>query len=1179
MNYNQTLMTGGQCPSVFRRLTGWLLAFVGIAALAASAHAQTATVTGRVLNQSTGEYLRYAQIQIVGTDKSVIAEDGGVYTLLNVPAGEVKLSVAYTGLDTQEVAVTVPASGTVTQDINLTSAQYGEAVVLGEFKVASAREGNAKAIVEQRVAMNIKTVIAADAFGDVSEGNVGEFLKLLPGVSVDYVDNDVRTSRIRGLPAKYNTITMDGHPIANAASSSLVTGRQLELEQVSMAALDIVEPTKTPTPDMMTPNLGGNVNAVSKSAFNQKGRSIKYQGSVNFNQWNPSFGDSKGWNNKEHSKALTGGKLEWVDTFFDGKLGMVASVANSGSYAEQRVTIGTTAWDNNPDNNGTEQAKATAWNFQHGLKPTWRDSLLLNLDYKVTDDLKLSLRTNYGYYRSEPYNRNWLVNATGGTSASATSISTAGIVTTTTTSTASEIDPNSPQTDTYARYIAQPVYKNVAVGSAVPTSVWTVNSAASANNADYARVLGSKQIKSGGTFIISPEANWKHDNIKVDVSGSYSQAKNAYTSGQSGFFSLVQADMRGVSWLYNRLDQDNVAITQLNTTAILNPNVANTTPAQQAANAAAVLSNQGSIFDLGNYNSSGSVNTERRNSMDQMWTANADVEIDYPDWSIPTTFKFGAADSIETRNIHNFQAKWTMTLTSGPTSATAVDLQDYRDNFGGRVGTVTDLNGVTAETPAPDNWALYKLFESYGNTDPYSLAKAGPFQAQASTNLKYILQNKYNIKENISAAYAMATIKPVKKLNVLAGLRFERTESQGTAAEDKGATNTLLALGYSATQIGLMNTTQKTAAGLSNATTNVIPNALSATLGATTSAPNTSQWSDYVYYRYGSRVTNKKTYSNALPVVQGRYEITKNLIARGAYYYSLMRPEFQNLVGGVTATDNSDGSYAYSINNQDVKAETANNYDLSLEYYFEPVGVVSATVFYKDIKNIQINLPTLNTYGLASSNPALYQKLADAGISDNDLNVGTSSVTTIINGPKTTLWGYELAYSQELSFLPGILKGLGVTANYSHYEPKEKELWALVPNAGDGMALDQGNLIGRYKIGKFKAQASATWTAKRLFSISGENIDANGNLTPATTTNAVTGVTTNSSNSNVRQYLAARWIISANAEYQVHRYASVYIGVNNIFNDNKFQYNEREAFIARNGSYGASINVGVKGSF
>jgi len=1152
-----THTVAGRPPSIFRCLTGWLLAFVGFAALAASAQAQTATITGRVLNQGTGDYLRYAQVQIVGSDKSAITEEGGIYTLTNVPAGEVKLSVTYTGLDPQELTVTVPAEGVVKQDISMLTSDYGDTIKLGEFKVASAREGNAKAIVEQRVALNIKTVIAADAFGDVSEGNVGEFLKLLPGVTVDYVDNDVRTSRIRGLPPKYSTTTMDGHPIANAASSSIATGRQLELEQVSMAALDVVEPTKTPTPDMMTPNLGGNVNAVSKSAFNQKGRSIKYQGSVNFNQWNGSFSKSKGWDNNPHSKALPGAKLEYIDTLFDGKLGVVASVSSSGSYAEQRVVIGTTAWDNVPDNNGTELPKTTAVNFQHGLKPTWRDSLLLNLDYKATDDLKLSLRTNYGYYRAEPYNRNWLVNASQAATATTSGIN------------ASDIDPTVAPTETSAQYLAQPIYKISGTG------VYTIGTAASANSNDYARILGSKQIKSGGTFIVSPEASWKHDNIKVDVSGSYSQAKNAYTSGQNGFFSLVQADMRGVSWNYNRLAQDSIAINQLNTSTVLNSNVANTTPAQQAANAAAMKSSQGSIFDLGNYNSAGSVNTERRNSMDQMWTANIDSEIDYPDWKVPTTFKFGLADSYETRNIHNFQAKWTMSSTSAASSSSSVNLNDYRDAFGGGVGIVTDISGITGKTPAPDNWALYDLFKSYGNTDPFSIAKNGPFAAQASTNLKYILQNKYDLNENIGAAYAMATMKPTKKLTILAGLRFERTKSQGESAEDKGATATLLALGYSTTQIGLMSTTQKTGAGLSNATTRVVPNPTATTVGVANVAPNTDEYLNYVYYRYGSRKKSTKTYTNATPVVQARYEISKNLIARGAYYSSMMRPEFQNLVGGVTTTDNSDGSYAFSINNADVKAETANNYDISLEYYFEPVGVISATLFYKDIKDIQINIPSTNTASLPTDGSSvIYQKLIDAGVNPADIANGGSTVTTVINGPKTSIWGYELSYNQELSFLPGFLKGLGVTANYSHYEPKQKELWALVPNAGDGMAMDQGNLIGRYKIGKFKAQVSGTWTAVRLFSITGESIDANGNLSPALT---ATGA--NASNSNVRQYLAPRWIVSANVEYEIHRYATIYAGVNNLFNDNKFNYNEREAFIARDGAYGASINVGVKGSF
>ena len=56
---------------------------------------------------------------------------------------------------------------------------------------------------------------------------------------------------------------------------------------------------------------------------------------------------------------------------------MVASYAHSGAFADQRVTIGTYIWDKNPDNNASELPVMNQWNFQDGLKPTWRDSLLL----------------------------------------------------------------------------------------------------------------------------------------------------------------------------------------------------------------------------------------------------------------------------------------------------------------------------------------------------------------------------------------------------------------------------------------------------------------------------------------------------------------------------------------------------------------------------------------------------------------------------------------------------------------------------------------------------------------------------------------------------------------------------------------------------------------------------------
>ncbi|MBK9991792.1 MAG: TonB-dependent receptor [Verrucomicrobia bacterium] len=166
---------------------------------------------------------------------------------------------------------------------------------------------------------------------------------------------------------------------------------------------------------------------------------------------------------------------------------------------------------------------------------------------------------------------------------------------------------------------------------------------------------------------------------------------------------------------------------------------------------------------------------------------------------------------------------------------------------------------------------------------------------------------------------------------------------------------------------------------------------------------------EYIYYRYGSSVTREKTYNNVLPNLQARYDITKNLVVRGAYYASILRPDYQNVIGGINATDNGDGNtYSFAVNNTKLKPETANNFDASIEYYFEPVGLLSASVFYKDIKNIQVNLPKTV---LSSAPQDVQEQIASAGYSAADLANPLNTVSSTVNGPKTSMWGFELAYS------------------------------------------------------------------------------------------------------------------------------------------------------------------------
>ena len=98
----------------------------------AAAQAAVGTITGRILNPATGEYVRNAQIRVEGTNLLVVSENGGFYSLPGVPVGTVRLSVTFTGYRTETASVPVPAGGVAVQEIPLPQ-KYGMRTLRGSF--------------------------------------------------------------------------------------------------------------------------------------------------------------------------------------------------------------------------------------------------------------------------------------------------------------------------------------------------------------------------------------------------------------------------------------------------------------------------------------------------------------------------------------------------------------------------------------------------------------------------------------------------------------------------------------------------------------------------------------------------------------------------------------------------------------------------------------------------------------------------------------------------------------------------------------------------------------------------------------------------------------------------------------------------------------------------------------
>lgn len=183
--------------------------------------------------------------------------------------------------------VSVGEGSTVLPDFNLSPVRDigrdAERVVeLEKFTVVADIEQSAQAIAmnEQRNSPSLKSVVAMDEYPEGSSGNLGEFLKYVPGLAVMYSASAPLDVSVRGMPGNTTTIMMDGAELPSAFPGGT---RGSPLFGTPFSNAERIEVTKMPTPDVPAASLGGSINIVSRSGFQQKKRSITYDVYTTFN--------------------------------------------------------------------------------------------------------------------------------------------------------------------------------------------------------------------------------------------------------------------------------------------------------------------------------------------------------------------------------------------------------------------------------------------------------------------------------------------------------------------------------------------------------------------------------------------------------------------------------------------------------------------------------------------------------------------------------------------------------------------------------------------------------------------------------------------------------------------------------------------------------------------------------
>ena len=172
---------------------------------------------------------------------------------------------------------------------------------------------------------------------------------------------------------------------------------------------------------------------------------------------------------------------------------------------------------------------------------------------------------------------------------------------------------------------------------------------------------------------------------------------------------------------------------------------------------------------------------------------------------------------------------------------------------------------------------------------------------------------------------------------------------------------------------------------------------------------------------------NGGDYLDLLPSASLRFALDKDSDLRLVYGRGLSRPNPQDITAAVGVPDDTVNPHTVSMGNPALKAEHANNYDVLYERNFRHLGLLQAGYFYKDLSD-----PITTTQTIPTTGPFAGYKVTQPG------NAGSGHVQ-----------GVEISYQQRLSYLPGVLSGAGIAANYSYTSSKADG----IPGRSDSPAL------------------------------------------------------------------------------------------------------------------------------
>jgi TonB-dependent receptor len=331
-------------------------------------HAFAGDLAGRVTDAETGRPLPSADVTVSELGQEVVTDRSGNYRIDGLPAGTYTLEVRYIGYETLVQRVTVAESGVTEQPLELSGVE--------QITVVGYRLSQAQSLQDKKGALNIKESVSADEAGKLPDQNAAEALARVPGLSVTTDQGEGRYVTIRGIDANLNNVTIDSQLIGTPEGDT----RRVALDTVPADLLSKIEVVKSVTPDMDGNSVGGTINIITPSAFDDPDRSFA-NATVDFGYY-----DLNG-------ESPFGGSFAWGRTFADDRWGIVLS----GSYSDREFRSenlqGGDPWQEEGDFLVPDEFVLRDYTIER-----IRKGIVANVEFRPDDDTKLYFRNLYNRF-------------------------------------------------------------------------------------------------------------------------------------------------------------------------------------------------------------------------------------------------------------------------------------------------------------------------------------------------------------------------------------------------------------------------------------------------------------------------------------------------------------------------------------------------------------------------------------------------------------------------------------------------------------------------------------------------------------------------------------------------------------------------------------------------------------